>query len=405
MGLTKISNPKVDRREFVSALILVFNSLAWYTLTYAMFSNNIKGLQISFTEQLMLFVVYYIGAGCSAILGSILFSHMRKIGLLSWVISGVFMTLLLTTIASNSMPINILICLFLGVSIGIGLPSCLAFFADVTTVENRGVYGGITYGAVALGTLILGLWIDTLGVAMGFLALAIVRALGLVAFFFSVTNGVIGQLRAIPSYRSILQRREVTLYLIPWIMFSIVNFAGTPIFESLFGDLRVLMGFIEFALSGLFALVGGFLADRVGRKRVVITGFVMLGIGYAVLSLFSGISTSWYVHTACDGIAWGMFAAVFFMTLWGDLAEHYDKAKYYTLGGLPFLLAGILPIIVEHYTEAIGTVTAFSLASFFLFLAVFPLMYAPETLPEKTIRDRELKQYIDQAKKSKKKYT
>jgi MFS family permease len=222
---------------------------------------------------------------------------------------------------------------------------------------------------------------------------------------FSARDGVIGQARAIPRFQSILQRREVTLYLIPWIMFSIVNFAGTPIFESLFGDLRVLMGFIEFALSGLFALVGGFLADRVGRKRVVITGFVMLGIGYAVLSLFSGISISWYVHTTCDGIAWGMFAAVFFMTLWGDLAENHDKAKYYTLGGLPFLLAGILPIIVEHYTAAIGTVTAFSLASFFLFLAVFPLMYAPETLPEKTIRDKELKQYIEHAKKTKEKYT
>jgi len=404
MELARISNPKAHRREFVSALILVFNSLAWYTLTYAMLSNSIKGLQISFSEQLMLFVAYYIGAGCSAILGSILFSHMRKIGLLSWVISGAIMTLLSTVIASNNMQINVLICLFIGISIGIGLPSCLAFFADVTTVENRGSYGGMTYGAVGLGTLILGVWIDTLNVAIGFLALAILRAFGLLAFFFSTSDGVIGQSRAIPSYRSILQRREVALYLIPWIMFSIVNFAGTPIFERLFGDLRVLMGFIEFALSGLFALVGGFLADRVGRKRVVMTGFIMLGVGYAILSFFSSTSISWYIHTVCDGIAWGMFAAVFFMTLWGDLAERYDKAKYYTLGGLPFLLAGILPIIVEHYTETIETVTAFSLASFFLFLAVFPLMFAPETLPEKTIKDRELKVYIDQAKKIKEKY-
>jgi MFS family permease len=369
-----------------------------------MFNNTIKALQISFSEQLMLFAAYYVGAGCSAIIGSILFSRMRKIGLLSWVVSGVIMTLLLTAIADN-MPINILICAFLGVSIGIGLPSCLAFFADVTTVENRGVYGGITYGAVGLGTLILGLWADTLSIAMGFLALAIFRALGLVVFLFSARDGVIGQARAIPRYQSILQRREVTLYLIPWIMFSLINFAETPIFESMFGELRVLMGFIEFALSGLFALVGGFLADRVGRKRVVIAGFVMLGIGYAILSLFSGISASWYVYTTFDGIAWGMFAAVFFMTLWGDLAEQYDKAKYYALGGLPFLLAGILPVIVEHYAEAIGTVTAFSLASFFLFLAVVPLMYASETLPEKSMRDRELKQYIEHAKKTKEKYT
>jgi F0F1-type ATP synthase membrane subunit b/b' len=48
--------------------------------------------------------------------------------------------------------------------------------------------------------------------------------------------------------------------------------------------------------------------------------------------------------------------------------------------------------------------TAFSLASFFLFLAVVPLMYAPETLSEKKIRDKELRDYLEKAKKTKEKY-
>jgi hypothetical protein len=38
-----------------------------------------------------------------------------------------------------------------------------------------------------------------------------------------------------------------------------------------------------------------------------------------------------------------------------------------------------------------------------LFLAVLPLLYAPETLPEKKIRDKELKSYIEKAKKAKEK--
>jgi hypothetical protein len=50
-------------------------------------------------------------------------------------------------------------------------------------------------------------------------------------------------------------------------------------------------------------------------------------------------------------------------------------------------------------------VTAFSFASFFLFLAVIPLMYAPETLPEKTIKDRELKSYLEKAQKVKEEYS
>jgi hypothetical protein len=35
-----------------------------------------------------------------------------------------------------------------------------------------------------------------------------------------------------------------------------------------------------------------------------------------------------------------------------------------------------------------------------LFLAVLPLVYAPETLPEKHMKERELKNYLDKAKKS-----
>jgi hypothetical protein len=47
---------------------------------------------------------------------------------------------------------------------------------------------------------------------------------------------------------------------------------------------------------------------------------------------------------------------------------------------------------------------AFSFASFFLFLAVLPLMYAPETLPQKNIEQRQLKGYIEKAKKVSEKY-
>jgi len=44
-----------------------------------------------------------------------------------------------------------------------------------------------------------------------------------------------------------------------------------------------------------------------------------------------------------------------------------------------------------------------SIASFFLFLAVLPLFYAPETLPEKEIKERELKEYLKKARKIKEK--
>jgi len=396
--------PKIVWKEFLPAFIVAFNSLTWYTLTWAMFNSSINNLHASATETLVLFAVHFVGVASSAILGSIICPRAREISFLLWMFVGTIMSVLLTTIATNSASVNILISLFLGISFGIGLPSCLAYFADVTFVENRGIHGGVTWSAIGFGILLLALLVNTLNSISGFLALATWRGLGLITFFLVRSKGKIQQTRNPSDYSSILRRRDVILYLVPWVMFCLVNFMEAPILENLFGDFYILVGFIEFALTGIFALIGGILADHVGRKRVIITGFVVLGIEYAVLSLLSEMPVSWYLYTAFDGIAWGMFASVFFMTLWGDLAGKYEREKYYLVGGLPYLLAGLLPILVKPYVEIIPSSATFSLASFFLFLAVIPLMYAPETLPEKKIKERELKKYIEKAKKVREKY-
>jgi hypothetical protein len=405
MRFTEIFSSKINWRQLAPAFVIVLNSFIWYTLTYSMFSNTINGLAVSSAEKLMFFTMYFVGTACSAILGATFLRRTRETYLILWMLAGAVMTALLITIPGNSTTVNGLILLFLGVSLGTGFPSCLAYFADATIVETRGTCGGITWGAVGIGTLVLALTMNSFNLSLTFLTLAGWRALGLVVFFLMTKRtGRIQQPQSPAAYDSIFRKRDVVLYLIPWIMVSLVNFIETPILERLFGDFYVFVGFIEFALIGIFALVGGILADLVGRKRVIITGFVMLGIGYAVLSFSSGMPFSRYLYTACDGIAWGMFSSVFLITLWGDLAQDREKEKYYVLGDLPFLLAGFLAILVRPHVEFIGTIAAFSLASFFLFLAVLPLMYAPETLPEKEIKDRELKDYVEKAKKTKEKY-
>jgi hypothetical protein len=60
--------------------------------------------------------------------------------------------------------------------------------------------------------------------------------------------------------------------------------------------------------------------------------------------------------------------------------------------------------VASFIADAIAPAAVFSLAAFFLFLAVMPLMYAPETLPEKKIQERELRVYLEKAKKVKQKY-
>ena len=152
-------------------------------------------------------------------------------------------------------------------------------------------------------------------------------------------------------------------------------------------------------------LLFGAISDRIGRKPVIITGFVILGIEYSLLSIFPEMQFTQYLYIAVDGIVWGIFASVFFMIIWGDLAHDKRKERYYLVGELPYLLGSYLSAILGPTIALIPPITAFSIASFFLFVAVLPLLYAPETLPEKRLKDRELKGYVEKAKKTKEKYT
>jgi MFS family permease len=416
MSHKKMLEPRIPLREIAPAVVLVLNSLTWFTLTSTLLSSAIDEMALPAGGTLALLGAYYVGIALSAFLGAYLFPRARENYLFVWMLFGTMMTVLPSTFQSDYSFIEVAICLLLGTSTGIGLPSALAYFADTTTVENRGSYGGLTYVSVGLGAFAVGIVLAIIAPSLAFSTLALWRATGLVLFLVLVKQrGRLQLPTSVPSYRDILNRKDVILYVVPWAMFSLVNFTESPIVTASFPSGNaffsspLLVGIVEVALAGIFALAAGILSDLVGRKRIVITGFVILGIEYAILGFFSWSEVAWYVYITCDGATWGMFASVFFMTIWGDLAMSSQKEKYYVLGGLPYLLAGFIPVVVRILSNDLKNIqniqaTAFSLASFFLFVAVIPLMYAPETLPEKRIRERELRGYLDQAKKTREKY-
>lgn len=408
MSPKKILETRIPLKELAPAVILILNSMIWLAVTSNVLTNSVANLKLPLRETLTLDGLYYAGIALSAFIGASFFPRQRETCLLLWMTFGVLTTMSVITFQTNQILINVFLSLLLGMSIGMGLPSALAYFADTTAVENRGSYGGLIWLPVGFGILALALMLYSLNAFWALSALAIWRAVGAALFFaLSRFRGKLNLQAKTSSYSTILGRKDLMLYLIPWIMFSLVNFSEYPIIGKVFGDFQLMAGSIEFAITGIFAVIGGILSDLVGRKRIVITGFLILGIEYAILSLFSGNQASWYIYTFCDGTAWGLFASVFFMTIWGDLAETSQKEKYYVIGGLPYLLAGFMAAIVQPLATDIQTnqvITAFSIASFFLFVAVLPLMYAPETLPEKKIKDRELRNYLDKAKRAKDKY-
>lgn len=393
---------KIFLKETAPAFFLVLNTFVWYILTYFVLNSIIT--QDAFKNQsLYLFAAYFVGIAVAAIIGSKVATRVRVNLLNIWLFLGVIATFLLTTISANTIAVNILTVAFFGASIGLGLPSCLSYFATQTVIEKRGLIGGTIWSTVGFIALALGFFTSTLSTFEAIVALVIWRLIGAVSFLFLNKKQVQAGVQKSPSYLMLIRKREIILYLLPWVMFSLINYAEAPMLERFFGESQfALVQVVEYVFIGIFAFIGGLVADIGGRKRVVIAGFVMLGIEYATLSAFSNTQNSLtisYIFMTLDGVTWGLLFSVFLTVIWGDLAENNAQEKFYALGGIPFLLASFLSVLIKPYAQSIPLATAFTLASFFLFVAVIPLMYAPETLPEKSMKERELKSYLEKAQK------
>ena len=231
------------------------------------------------------------------------------------------------------------------------------------------------------------------------------RAIALAAVAFAKPSLEFEDRSRAPSYRAVVNQRPFVLYFVPWVMFALLNYLTGPVSQnvldpSMFANLQILGN----VFLGAFALVGGIFMDSVGRKRLAIIGFVMLGLSYSILGFFNATPV-WYIHMVMNGISWGILYVLFVVTIWGDISHGAPSDKFYALGVSPFFISKMLQLTINSQIVAAIPISAiFSFTALFLFLAVLPLIYAPETLPEKVIKQIELNSYLEHAQKVKEKY-
>jgi hypothetical protein len=386
-------------KNTLATAILVANAFIWYFyserfLTETADIAGLSSLEISAVRSLSV-----LGTVVAALLGVfIIYRFAKRVAFLRcWMLTGVVLSIIPLFINIAILASSILYFASVGIYFGLGMPVSLAYFAATTDVGNRSKLGGTIFFIALLIVVVLGSF-EVGGISSNALILAGCEAAGLaLTIFLNPDEKEIKQSDKV-SYRYIFNNRPFLLYFIPWIMLSLVNYVTIPMVSNLANnispDLFVIAGSIETVLSGLLTVVFGFFADYMGRKRLVVAGFTLLGLGYASLGLLSGNILGWWFFTAMDGIAWGALYTVFLMTIWGDLAQGKSSEKYYALGFLPFLLSFIMQLLGEYLQPMVTSQAVFSFASIFLFLAVLPLAYAPETL---NLKDREFKKYVDKA--------
>jgi len=394
-------------KENLLSMFLLINSLTLFTITWMLIRD--LTMNVPFSETVVVFTVFYMSLWFSAVIGAteLIKKLQEKTFLLFWILLGTCMYFLSIIIVIENSLLNLIITAFvLGVSIGMGIPVCLALFANYIDIKNRGLVGAAIFFIIQLITVFLCVLISSLHIAEKFLIAGLWRLLGIAGIFFLAPVRTLHEENRQNSFSSIVGERTFILYFFPWFLFCLISFLEAPLLERFFGpELFDTHLMIEIAMSSVSAFLGGAICDFKGRRIASVLGFILLGISYAVLSVFHGAYFSIYSFMLLEGTAWGILYVVFVFVIWGDLSEKRTREKYYLLGNMPYLLSGWIENFAKPFVEVIPIYASFSLASFFLFLAVLPLLYAPETLPEKMLKDRELRSYIERAKRVREKFT
>jgi MFS family permease len=400
----------IGKRGFLVITILFLSVFGWYYATMPVINSILSGLEITPTENIAIWATFYVSIIGTSILGAFLSNKFDIVKFIcAWSVLGVVISFLPAILTNVTFLQVWSMSLLLGASFGLGLPSCLAYFAECTVVENRGRIGGITFLIATISVPFLAILFSAFDLATITVIFALLRGMGLIVFFLKPKKQSSSQMTTSVSFVSILRDKTFLLYFVAWSMFPLVDRFEIALLEQfLIGwmpNLLDIMVVVEPLVAGLSLLIAGLLCDWIGRKKIMFFGFVALGVAYAIIGLDPYSVSSWYLYFLVDGVAWGIFLLIFVLILWGDLSQPGTREKYYALGSVPFFLSYIIPeFLTESFIEQISLFAAFSLASFFLFVAVMPLVFAPETLPEKKIELRRLRKFAEDAKKAKEKY-
>jgi MFS family permease len=401
------------KSQSIPPLFISANTISWFLLTLfiiidILYAKDIH--QLSFENIIAISASYFGGLILSSIIGGTILAKkmLRKSSLIIWNLTGVLSCLLFYFFYSSTEIITtIVLCLLLSCSIGLGVPTSLSLFVKETKAENRGKIGAVVFFTIQILAALIYLALNSENIELQFLIIAIWRILGIAGIVFYKQEQK--KLEERPtSLISIIKERKFILLFLPWFMFTLINYIETPVLEigmkTIEPDLYNNYVLITTIITSIAAIPAGILCDLKGRKITGIAGFIFLGLGYAFLSLFSSAGIFAYIlFMLFDGIAWGILYVNFIFVIWGDLSDGANREKYYVLGGLPFLLSGLIQVLVQPFAEFINIGLSFSLASFFLFIAVLPLVFAQESMSEKIIKDQELNTYIQKAMKTVKK--
>ena len=222
-------------------------------------------------------------------------------------------------------------------------------------------------------------------------------------FFFVFLKSKLRNEQATGKGEKTFEKRVMLLYLIPWIIFSMVNVTLAKnncfcVVQQSSGSFYVFLEALEVIGVSIGAITIGFLADFVGRRITAAVALTLYGVGSALGGLFD---SKWVFSLMflISGVSWGSFFVLFFFVIWSDLANKENWAKMYALGLITYFASlGVSPLVPQVF---LSLETGSLVTCLFSFFAIVPIFVVPELSSNDFIENMRIKRHIDSVKKLK----
>ncbi len=223
----------------------------------------------------------------------------------------------------------------------VGLLVFFKYFQQITVPTERARVAEV----IALAVLPFVFILSTVPIsnvnAPYFILFIAMLSLGLFLFIFLRTK--VNNVEDKKQVQNCFEKKIVFLYLVPWLLFSIINVTlaknnSTYIFDQTSASFYMFLVALQVIGVCFGAIIAGFVADFFGRRIALAVTLSLYGASSALGGIFANpqvFSVMYFIN----GMSWGILFVMYIFVVWGDLANKDNCAKMYSLGVITYFLS------------------------------------------------------------------